>query len=53
MKKIPKLWMILIVIIILVSGLFTTCYRSGIGNLLTGETGIWGESTFGDKRFGR
>lgn len=53
MKKIPKLWVLLLVAVILVSGIIMTCKRAGIGNILTGETGIWEKSIFGEHRFGK
>ncbi|MBN2533342.1 MAG: hypothetical protein JXB88_10640 [Spirochaetales bacterium] len=53
MKKQPGLWILMLILIILVSGFVMTCNQSGIGNILAGETGIWGESLFGEKRFGK
>jgi hypothetical protein len=53
MKKLPKLWTLLLVVIILVSGFIIACKRVGIGNILTGETGVWGTSEFGEHRFSR
>jgi hypothetical protein len=53
MKKRSKLWIFILALIILISGVIITCKQSGIGNILAGETGMWGESLFGEHRFGK